>query len=461
MTTLIKALSTQPAMNAVPNQFGRSLWRSIIEEPFSGAWQRNMPREEKTLLAQSTVFACMTLIAGDVSKLPWMIESHNRKFDIWETNHDSLYGQLLRRPNNYQTTQQFLESWLLSKLKSGNTYVLKGRNQRGVVERLWVLSPDRVQPLVTDLGDVYYRVNKDPLSDRYADEAIIPASEIIHDRYNTLFHPLVGLSPLFAAAVAAGHNLAIQEGSTNFFDNGAKPSGILVAPGPLNPDKARELSAHWNESFSGQNAGRIAVIGDGMKFETMSMTSSDSQLVEQLKWTAEVIASVFHVPGYKVGVGQEPTYNNIGARQQQYLSETLQTYIKAIEDCMTHGLDLDFNLRLSLDEDELTRMDTAGLMESEGKAVKDSLKTIDEARRRVSLPPMPGGSSIWMQQQNYSLEALAERDRLSNLPPIITPVVEPQTTVVIDEVNDKKSVDERDNSGFKMLLSLSKALDNL
>ena len=36
---------------------------------------------------------------------------------------------------------------------------------------------------------------------------------------NCLYHPLVGLSPIYACGLAAQQGLAIQNGSTEFFGN--------------------------------------------------------------------------------------------------------------------------------------------------------------------------------------------------------------------------------------------------
>jgi hypothetical protein len=48
--------------------FGRGWW-PVIQEPFSGAWQRNMELRRQDVLAYSAVYACVTLIASDIAKL--------------------------------------------------------------------------------------------------------------------------------------------------------------------------------------------------------------------------------------------------------------------------------------------------------------------------------------------------------------------------------------------------------
>lgn len=419
---------TSKALQPVPTRGGGG-WLNLIREPFAGAWQRNMEQSNNTVLAQGTVFACITLIAGDIAKLPWGLRA--REGRIWRDVGNPAYDPVLRRPNTFQNSQQFRESWILSKLIWGNTYVLKGRDARGVVNRLWVLNPNFVQPLVTEMGEVYYRVNKDVLMEQFEEEVVIPASEVIHDRFNTFFHPLVGLSPLYAAASVAGHALEIQRSTTRFFGNGARPSGILVAPGNISDANAKELKEYWNSNFSGENAGRVAVLGDGLSYQQMQMNSTDAQLIEQLKWDAEEIARVFHVPAYKVGVGNAPTYNNYQALNLDYYTTCLQPLTEAVEWCLWDGLSMHEGLEVHLDTGELLRMDSVTQMELATKGISGGVMKPNEGRDTFNLPPVEGGDSVYLQQQNYSLEALAMRDRQNPLA-VETPAL-PAPTASADE----------------------------
>lgn len=279
---------------------------------------------------------------------------------------------------------------------------------------LYVLDPRRVTPLLTEDGDVYYDLAADNIAG-ITDRLIVPASEIIHDRMNCLFHPLVGTSPILAAGVAATQGLRIQDNSATFFANQSKPGGILTAPGSISQDTATRLKAYFDASFSGANAGKIAVAGDGLKFEPFTMSAQEAQLIEQLRWTAEVVCGVFHVPRYKAGIGELPTQNNIQALNVEYYSQCLQRYIEDAELCLDEGLGLDTptNGRLmgtEFDLDGLLRMDSVTQMDvlEKGK----SLMTLDERRRKLDLKSITGGDTVYLQQQDHSIQAIAARDAL-------------------------------------------------
>ena len=389
-------------------------WFTLFESN-SGNWQKSITVDRTTVLSHHAVFACMTLIASDIAKLRVKLMSED-KDGIWTEVENPAFSPLLRKPNGFQTRNQFWESWMLSKLSRGNTYSLKERDNRGVVVALYILDPCSVTPLVAPDGSVFYQLKTDNISGLETD-VLVPAREIIHDRFNCLFHPLVGLSPIYACGVAAMQGLAIQNNQTNFFNNKSIPGGVLTAPGHIADDTAARLKTSWEKNYGGENIGRVAVLGDGLKFETMVMSAVDSQLIEQLKWTAETCCSVFHIPPYKVGVGALPTNSNVQALNVEYYTQCLQAPIEAIEECLDQGLGIGYGsvrnsngvrLGTEFDIDNLLRMDSVSLMDMLDKG--RNTFTPNEARRYVNLPPVDGGDSVYRQQQDFSLEALAKRD---------------------------------------------------
>lgn len=402
----------------------RGGWWPLVREPYTGAWQRNDETCVDTTASFFAVFACVTLISNDIGKLrPKLTEIDG---GVWVETTSSAFSPVLRKPNRYQNHIQFKQQWVISKLLHGNTYVLKARDSRGVVTAEYILDPLKVQPLVSPDGSVYYQIQSDNLVGITESSVTIPASEIIHDRMNPLFHPLVGISPLYASGLAAMQGQRIQRDANNFFANGANPGGVLTAPGAIGDDTAKRLKDHWADNYSGTKAGKVAVLGDGLKFEAMRMTSVDAQLIEQLKWTAEAVCACFHVPAYKAGIGIAPPNTNIEAAEQAYYSQCLQILIEDMEACQDEGLSLPANYGVELDLEGLLRMDTATKIKTLVDSVSGSLITIDEARAKLDRKPIAGGNSIWMQQQNYTLQALAERDRNDPFAKAPEPAAQPE-----------------------------------
>jgi HK97 family phage portal protein len=398
------------AMNPVPIMRGG--WRRILEA-FPGAWQKNAEETHGDLLNYPTMYACVMRIATDGGKLPFELKQESVA-GIWKVVKNPAYSPVLRKPNTYQTAQQFRESWLLSKLIQGNTYVLKQRDARGVVVALYVLDPCRVQPMVTESGAVFYQLWTDPLNllpEGYpAENLLVPAREIIHDRCITPHHPLIGVPPICAAYWPALKNLKILKSSAQFFGNNSQPGGILTAPAGMGDKDAEEVKKYWAEKFSGENAGKVAVIGADMKFTSFAMKGADSQLVEQMQYSDRQICQPFGIPPFKIGIGDIPDGMDVDSLNQLYYNDALQTHVEAMENLLDEGLGLDSTLCVELDLYPLLRMDQEKLAKVEGELVKGTIKTPNEARSRFNLEPQVGGDSLYLQQQNYSLAALAKRD---------------------------------------------------
>jgi HK97 family phage portal protein len=406
-------------------------WTRIFDwQP--GAWQQHAAYDKPdSVVSYAPVFSCITLIAGDICKLRPTIEKKQQ--DVWiEAETDA--SKVLRNPNTYQNHLQFFNWWMSSKLIHGNTYALKVRRGRDIVG-LYLLDPTRVTPLVSDFGEVFYQLAEDNLAGIQEGRLVVPASEIIHDRDNCLYHPLIGLPPLYACTVSGGMGIKMQGNAKAFFENGSSPSGVLTAPGSISNDTATRLKEYWQTNFSGTNSGKIVVAGDGLKYEPMRMSNVDAQMLEILKWTAESVCSVFHVPAYMAGVGALPTYNNIEALTQQYYGQCLQKHIESMELCLYNGLEIKDGYRVQMDLDGLFRMDTSTLMETLQKGVSGTIMSSNEARKRLNLPPVKGGEAPLSQQQYYSLEALAERDATNPLAmPAPAPAVEPDDDDSEDEM---------------------------
>ena len=399
-----------------------------IRESFTGAWQHNIEIDcSENLLKFSAVYACVDLIASDISKLRIKLVERQQD-DIWRETTSSAFSPVLRKPNRFQTRIQFISQWITSKLLWGNAYVLKERDARNVVVAMFVLDPSRVTPMVTPEGAVWYRLRTDWLAQLPGNdnELMVPASEIIHDRMVTLFHPLVGVSPIYACGASATQGARIQNNSAVFFANASTPSGVLSYPGELDDTLAEMYRQKWQANFSGGRIGGVAVIGGGFAYAPITIPAQDAQLIEQLRWTVEDVARTFHVPAHKLGLGQ-PTLNNIAALNQDYYNQCLQTLIESVEILLDEGLATPPDMGTEFDLDNLLRMDPVSLADVNEKGIRAGYLAPNEARLRSNLEPVEGGDSPYMQQQNWSLEALSARPPAGQapVPPTALPPPEP------------------------------------
>lgn len=399
--------AARPAMRSVDDGRG---WVTL-HDTFPGSWQQDVHVDTDRAGANYAVFACRTLIAGDIGKLGVKLTQWNPKARIYEEVTSPAVSPFFAKPNHFQTWQKFIESWILSKVGHGNAYILKERDARSVVVAGYVLDPSLVTPMIAANGDIFYRLRADDLAQIPDGEVVVPASEIIHDRMWCLFHPLMGVSPMYACGLAATQGLEIQTNQTRFFRNSSVPGGVLVTPQRLEDDLAEKYRDRWETRYSGQNRGRVAVLGNGLDYKRVTDNAVDAEVIKQLDMTARMVCNTHHVPPYKVGIGELPTFQNAAVLNQIYYDVCLQPLVQAVEACLDEGLDLPAkSFKAQLDEDDLLRMDKAALMEFAAKGVERGIFAPDEARRKFNYAPVPGGASPMTQQQNFSLAALAKRD---------------------------------------------------
>jgi len=456
-----------PALSPPSGTLGGG-WFPAVRESFTGAWQQNAPPiTTQSALSYFAVYGCVTLIATDIGKLHLRLVAETED-GVWEETSNPAYSPVLRQPNHYQTIVKLVEQWITSKLTAGNAYVLKERDQRGVVSALYVLDPARVTPLIAPDGSVYYGLKRDDLTgvsvgpEGAQYDVVVPAREIIHDPMVTLFHPLIGVTPLYACGMAAQMGLTMQTGSEKFFRSGAHPGGVLTTPEGVSKEQVDRWKAEWQEKFSGANVGNVAVLSGGMKYEAMTVNASDSQLIEQLNWTAANVCSAFHVPPQLLDISDAPT-SDLETLLAKYHSQCLQSLLANFEASLDAGLELKAPYGTEFDLDDLIWMVTSVRVKAAADAIGAGALSPNEARfKYFGLGKVEGGDSPMMQQQNFSLKALAQRDADNPFskpaPPTPAPPTRPEPEPDPDE--DEPPPDEEDEEK-EFRAAFLKALDGL
>jgi HK97 family phage portal protein len=311
----------------------------------------------------------------------------------------------------------------LSKLLHGNTYVLKGRDDRGVVNTLYVLDPGRVKVLVAPDGSVYYELQGNDLAGVASDAQpiVLPAREIIHDRFNCVFHPLMGIPPLYAISGAVTQAQAIQASSTTFFAKGGRPAGVLIAPTKLDDASAARIK----ERIANFKTGEILIAELGMKYESIDANAADQQLIAQLGWTEEKVAAVYRMPISILNSSKQPPYANAEASQLQYKSQCLEPHLNSLAATLAAGLELPLYLTLEFDDTLLIWMDTATRTTAAKNAIVSGLSPNEVRATYYGVGPVKGGDLPFLQMQNQPIDVLADPPPPAP-PPMPPPVPDPE-----------------------------------
>jgi len=372
-----------------------------------GAWQmgRNLGHTSQELIAFSAVYACINTIASDMSKLPVQVFAVDLSNGAMSERRTDYYTQLMNAPNQFMTCADFLYAFVQSYLMQGNAYAYCRRNARGEISEMHILNPYRVQPLIAEDGSIYYRCSQDYLAGIEPGQ-IVPERDMIHHRLPLLpGYPLVGVTPIFAAASSSAVGLKILQNSQTFFANSSRPSGALVTDKPVADDKSARIKQEWDEAFRGDQYGKIAILSNGFKWEPLTITAQDAQLIEQLRWSVEDVARVFRVPPFMLGDMQKVSYRNTEQLSRMYLNGCLSFHVVALEQRFARAFEFGPDFDFQFDLDELLRTEIDVRFGAYEKALNSGWQSINDVRAQEGLTPVKGGEVPRVQMQYVPIDA--------------------------------------------------------
>ena len=367
--------------------------------------------------SSSIVEACVWAYARAIAQLPGY---HKR--DTGDGGNEivttSALSRLLRTPNNYMTSSDFLVHLIRSLLLTGNSYWVAERNSRSEVTALHWTDPRQCHPVQVlvegqAFREVFYQIGFNPLTGLFDRGNIsIPARDVFHIKLATPRHPLMGETWLASLQVEQATRRAITTTSAALSSNMSRPSGVLTSDRELSGAQIQELRAKWNEQAVGLNSGGVPILGWGLKFQPLSVSNADAQIIDMLKLTDQSIAAVFGVPMILLGVNDTATQKSSEAVMAEWLAAGLGWLINHIE----VSLDAFIGLNDVTAGREWTEYDTRVLLRSafkdriEGlvRGVQGSVYSPNEARALEGLPAAEEGDEPRAQAQLVPLSAAAD-----------------------------------------------------
>lgn len=296
------------------------------------------PVNERTAMQTTAVYACVRILAETVASLP--IHVYEYKDGGKELVHDHpLYYLLHDEPNPEMTSFVFRETLMSHLLIWGNAYAQIVRDGSGRVLGLYPLLPNKMDVDRDNRGRIYYvysrDTNENPMFKDYGDIKL-RAEDVLHIP-GLGFDGLIGYSPIAMAKNAVGMTLACEEYGASFFANGANPGGVLEHPGVLkDPSKVRES---WNSVYRGtNNAHKIAVLEEGMKYQQIGIPPEEAQFLETRKFQINEIARLYRIPPHMVGDLEKSSFSNIEQQSLEFVKYTLDPWVIRWEQSLQKAL---------------------------------------------------------------------------------------------------------------------------
>lgn len=350
----------------------------------------------------SATYACVKLLAGTIASLPVMVYRTNAQGVRQVDKAHPLYNVLHSSPNFDQTAVDFWEFVSAGVELRGNSYAFINKRANGDVYDL--------RPIYSKV-DVRRRANGTLVYSGTEDGAAFEreATDILHIRGfggNALGAPstLAVCSRTFTAAANA------ENAASNMFQRGAMPSGILSTDKTMTPEQRKLAEELLQQKFVGShNAGRPMLLDNGVKWEQLTITPEDAQMLETRRFGIEEVCRIFGVPPSMVGMTDGSSMWGTGIEQQVlgFQKFALRPRLKRIEQALEKqlltpsdkaaGVTIEFNL------EGLLRGDTETRFNSYQTGLMSGIYTVNEVRALENLPPVPGGDEARVQMQNVPL----------------------------------------------------------
>jgi HK97 family phage portal protein len=382
---------------------GLSDWGNVFPISFGDGYQRGLTMGGNNRNVPA-VYASVMANARAVSQCyPHHKQVVNGKHTVVTTSPAS---RLLRYPNEYQTFPQFIYNVVAQMLFEGECMVLIVRDNRSAPVALHIYPKGTASPQVNpENGEIFYSIGSNPMRPDEIDY-IAPARDIIHFRQHTPRHPLIGESPIKAAALAIGINVALSETQAAFFNNMNRPSGILSTETVLTKEQMLRLREVFDEQSKDWARGKMPILGGGLKFDQLSVNSVDAQLIEAQRMSIEEVARCFGTPLPIIGDLSSATLSNVEQLISMWLSISLGSLLENIERSLDKAFDLPADQYVELDVDALLRTDFMARVEGLTKGVQGGLFTPNEAREKEGLEPVEAGDIPYLQAQMTPINLL-------------------------------------------------------
>ena len=240
-----------------------------------------------------------------------------------------------------------------------------------------------------------------------------PTIEILQGDFSLLY--LIGYSPIALAKNSLGLSLACEDFGSSFFANGATPSGVLEYPNTVkDPEKVRDA---WRRAYGSGNRHKIAVLEQGMKYQSISIPNNEAQFLETRKFQVEEIARIYRVPLHMIGDLDHATFSNVEHLSLDFVKYSLDPWIVRWEQSLQKALLSDSEKGqyfVKFNVDGLLRGDYASRMQGYATARQNGWMSANDIREKedMNLIPDEDGGNLYL--VNGSFTKLADAGAFAN-----------------------------------------------
>lgn len=345
-------------------------------------------------LRLATVYRCTAILSGSIAALPLQVKRKKNGYFVVDEDNPIHYA-LTVRPNRRQTAFEMMRNAIIQVVNAGNAYIYP--QWIGDELRLILLTPGSVS---YDKMLDFYLVN-DPINGIYES---LDSEEIIHLRGMSLDGGYTGESiiryasrVMNIAASADRQSLAMHQPGSSYKGFISGNSDSVKGMPVFQDEQLREPAERVKKELkSGEN---ITYLSGDLKFNPLSLSASDIQLMERLKFDVFELCRFYGVHPDKVFAGQSQNYKASEMSQVQFMTDTLQPILRQVENeffvkLIPRVLASKYRIEYNLEAFYQTDLDS--LSKYMEKEIQWGVSTPNEWRRKRGREPKPGGDSAFI-----------------------------------------------------------------
>jgi len=369
------------------------------EAPSSYPSESAAPVTFDSAMTVSTFWACTRVLTETISSMPIRVYRRNADGSREEDTNYQLWRTLNYQPNRYQTKVEFFESVMMNLVTDGNAYIELKRGPRGVSSYLPLMS-SQMTPKLLPSGEISYEY-----TDFNSEKRIISDSNMWHIKL--LGNSIIGMSPLAYARQSLGISIAADNRVGKLAKNGGKSSGILSVDHVLKPEQRKALRKNMEDIATG-DSDSLKILEADMKYQQVSLSPQDMQLLESRRFQVEDIARFMGVPSVLINDTSGSTTWGSGIEQiikgfeklnlnpyATRIESSFKRHIMPMEDWDQYDLEFDF--------DALLRPDFAARIAAYAQGINSAQIKPNEARNKEGRSDVEGGDKLYMNGSLYPL----------------------------------------------------------
>jgi HK97 family phage portal protein len=365
----------------------------------------------------AAVYRCIDILSGSIASLPLLFKE--KKGGVFQVNEKHEIGYLLSvRANKRQTAFDMIKNAVVQMVNDGNAYILPLYSMDGT-DALILLSPN------TTTYDVIldkYHVN-DMTNGIFG---VFDSDEIIHLRNMSLDGGYTGVSTIRYASRVMNVAANADERTLDSFKPGNTMKGFISGDseagirgfGELQDNQLKAITDRVEAEINGGK--NIFNIPGQAKFNQISISPTDLQLLETRKFSVLDICRFYGVHPDKVFAGQSQNYKASEMSNQSFLSDTLQPYLRKIENEFTAKLipkSLAYKMKIEFDVESLLLTSLEQQSNYIEKTIQYGVYTPNHWRAQKGQPPIEGGDDMMMSMNVAPINSEKFKRETQNLPP--------------------------------------------